>query len=85
MAVPHGKRRGKEVYRRRKLTEHAYAKMKNRVFGRMLVHGIAGVRSVCLLHAITHNLLHAHGLRSAAAGRNRWRIITRIHHRRAGE
>jgi hypothetical protein len=51
----------------------------------MLVHGIAGVRSVCLLHAITHNLLHAHGLRSAAAGRNRWRIITRIHHRRAGE
>jgi len=60
---------GKEVYRRRKLTEHAYAKMKNRGFGRMLVHGIAGVRSVCLLHAITHNLLHAHGLRSAAAGR----------------
>jgi len=58
---------GKEVYRRRKLTEHAYAKMKNRGFGRMLVHGIAAVRSVCMLHAIAHNLLHAQGLRSVAA------------------
>ncbi len=54
---------GKEVYRRRKLTEHAHAKMKNRGFGRMPVHGIAKVRSVCFLHAITHNLMHAHGLR----------------------
>ena len=58
---------GKEVYRRRKLTEHAHAKMKNRGFGRMLVHGIAAVRSVCMLHAIAHNLLHAQGLRSVAA------------------
>jgi Transposase DDE domain len=58
---------GKHVYRRRKLTEHAHAKMKNRGFGRMLVHGIAKVRPVCLLHAIAHNLLHAHGLRSVAA------------------
>ena len=58
---------GKAVYRRRKLTEHAHGKMKNRGFGRMLVHGIAKVRSVCLLHAIAQNLLHAHGLRSAAA------------------
>jgi transposase len=57
----------KATYRRRKLTEHAHAKMKNRGFGRMLVHGIAKVRAVCLLHAIAHNLLHAHGLRSAAA------------------
>jgi transposase len=58
---------GKATYRRRKLTEHAHAKMKNRGFDRMPVHGIAKVRSVCLLHAIAHNLLHAHGLRSAAA------------------
>ena len=58
---------GKDVYRRRKLTEHAHAKMKNRGFGRMLVHGIAKVRSVCFLQAIAHNLLHAHGVRCATA------------------
>ncbi len=58
---------GKDVYRRRKLTEHAHAKMKNRGFGRMLVHGIAKVRSVCFLQAIAHNLLHAHRVRCAAA------------------
>jgi hypothetical protein len=45
---------GKATYRRRKLTEHAHAKMKNRGFDRMPVHGIAKVRSVCLLHAIAH-------------------------------
>jgi transposase len=58
---------GKEVYRRRKLTEHAHAKMKNRGFARMLVHGIAKVRAVCLLHALAHNLLQAFWLRAAAA------------------
>jgi transposase len=59
---------GKEVYRRRKLTEHAHAhaKMKNRGFGRMAVHGIATVRVVCLLHALAHNLLQAQRLRAAA-------------------
>ena len=58
---------GQEVYRRRKLTEHAHAKMKNRGFGRMLVHGIAKVRVVCLLHALAHNLLHAYTRRCATA------------------
>lgn len=58
---------GQEVYRRRKLTEHAHAKMKNRGFGRMLVHGIATVRVVCLLHALAHNLLQACRLRAVAA------------------
>jgi transposase len=58
---------GQEVYRRRKLTEHAHAKMKNRGFGRMLVHGIAKVRVVCFLHALAHNLLHACGRRRAMA------------------
>jgi hypothetical protein len=58
---------GKLVYRRRKLTEHAHAKMKNRGFGQMLVHGTAAVRVVCLLHALAHNLLHAHHMRAAIA------------------
>ena len=57
---------GKVVYRRRKLTEHVHAKMKNRGFGRMLVHGIATVRVVCLLHALTHNLMQAYRLREAS-------------------
>ncbi len=54
---------GQAVYQRRKLTEHAHAKMKNRGFARMLVHGIETVRSVCRMHAIVHNMWHAHGLR----------------------
>lgn len=58
---------GQLVYRRRKLTEHAHAKMKNRGFGRVLVHGIAKSRVVCCLHALAHNLLHAHRRRCAPA------------------
>lgn len=57
---------GKAVYKRRKLTEHAHAKMKNRGFARMPVHGVKAVRSVCYMHAITQNLWHAHALRSRA-------------------
>lgn len=56
-----------KVYRRRKLTEHAHAKLKNRGFGRMLVHGVRKVRAVCLLHALAHNLMRACSLRAAAA------------------
>jgi transposase len=58
---------GQAVYRRRKLTEHAHAKMKNRGFARMAVHGIAKVRVVCLLHALAHNMMQAHGMRAAFA------------------
>lgn len=58
---------GKEVYRRRKLTEHVHAKMKNRGFAWMVVHGMKAVRGVCFLHAIAHNLLHAHGVRCQLA------------------
>lgn len=58
---------GKTVYRRRKLTEHAHAKMKNYGFGRMLVHGKAVVRNVCLMHALVQNLMNAQWLRQAAA------------------
>lgn len=56
----------KDIYRRRKLTEHVHAKLKNRGFGRMMVHGRAGVRVVCLLFAIAHNLFHALTRRAAA-------------------
>lgn len=56
---------GREVYRRRKLTEHVHAKLKNRGFARMLLHGIAKVRNICLLHALAHNLLQACRLRAA--------------------
>ena len=41
--------------------------MKNRGFARMLVHGIAKVRVVCLLHALGRNLVHAHHMRTAIA------------------
>jgi hypothetical protein len=41
-------------------------RLKNRGVGRMLVHDIAKVRSVCLLHAMALNPLHAQGLRCAA-------------------
>ena len=58
---------GQTVYRRRKLTEHAHARMKNRGFARMPVHGRGKVRVVCLLHALAHNLMHAHGMRAATA------------------
>jgi transposase len=58
---------GKDVYRRRKLTEQPHAQMKNRGFGRMPVHGRRGTGVVCFLHALAHNLLHAFGLRQAAA------------------
>lgn len=58
---------GKAAYRRRKLTEHAHAKMKNHGFGRMLVHGKAVVRNVCLMHALVQNLMNALWLRQAAA------------------
>ena len=56
---------GREVYRRRKLTEHVHAKLKNRGFARMMLHGVAKVRIVCLLHALAHNLLQACRLRAA--------------------
>jgi len=58
---------GTLVYGRRKLTEHAHARMKNRGLVRMLVHGITKVRSVCLLHGLAHNMLWAHRARAAAA------------------
>ena len=55
------------VYARRPMTEHVHAKIKNRGFGRILVRGLDRVRCVCLLHAVTHNLLHALTRRAALA------------------
>jgi transposase len=48
---------GKAVYARRSRTEHPHARMKNCGFGRMLVRGLPKVRTVCLLHAVAHNLV----------------------------
>jgi transposase len=56
---------GKAVYARRSRTEHPHGRMKNCGFGRMLVRGLEKVRSVCLLHAVTHNFVLA-GVRPAA-------------------
>lgn len=58
---------GQAVYRRRKLTEHVHAKMKNRGFDKMPLHGLVKVQAVCLLHALAHNALQAHRLRKANA------------------
>jgi transposase len=54
------------IYRRRKLTEHAHARLKNRGFGRMLVHGLRKVRMVCLLHALAHNLMWMGSIKASA-------------------
>lgn len=59
---------GKQVYARRSRTEHPHARMKNCGFGRMLVRGMEKVRSVCLLHAVAHNLILAAARRAARAG-----------------
>jgi transposase len=50
---------GQAVYKRRSNTEHVHARLKNRGFGRMLLRGLAKVRTACLLHAVTHNLMWA--------------------------
>ena len=54
---------GEEVYARRKHTERAHGRMKNRGLGRLLVRSIAKVRCVVLLHAIADMLWRAHNLR----------------------
>jgi transposase len=54
---------GQQIYARRKHIERAHAQMKNRGLGRLLVRGLEKVRAVALLHAIAHNLWHAHRLR----------------------
>lgn len=58
---------GKEIYRRRKLTERAHGVMKNRGLSRFLVHGRDKVRAVCLLQALALNLSWANTLRRRLA------------------
>jgi transposase len=50
---------GQAIYKRRSNTEHVHARLKNRGFGQMVLRGLAKVRTACLLHAVTHNLLWA--------------------------
>ena len=56
---------GHAVYKRRSNTEHAHARLKNRGFDRMVLRGLAKVRTACWLHAITHNLMWAISRRAA--------------------
>ena len=58
---------GAAVLRRRKRIELVNAHIKTRGLGRLLVRGLAKVRSVLCLHALAHNLMTAHRLRLAAA------------------
>jgi transposase/nucleoid-associated protein YgaU len=55
------------VYSRRKRIELVNAQMKNRGFGRITVRGLLKAKAVALWHALAHNLLAAHRLRTALA------------------
>jgi transposase/ribosomal protein L34 len=56
---------GQSVYARRKHTERAHGRMKNRGLEQLPVRGLVKVRCVALLHALADTLLRAHNLRRA--------------------
>ena len=56
---------GRTIAKRRGAIERVNGNLKNRGMGRMMVRGLANVQAVCLLHAIAHNLMTAHRLRTA--------------------
>jgi transposase len=58
---------GQEVYRRRKLIERVNADRKNHGFGFLAVRGLIKAKAFALLHALAHNLVTAHRLRTQAA------------------
>jgi transposase len=58
---------GQEVYRLRKLIERINANLKNHGFGFIPVRGLMKAKAVALWHALAHNLMAAHRLRSQAA------------------
>ena len=58
---------GQDIYGLRKLIEWVNADLKNRGFGFVPVRGLLKARAVALLHALGHNLLVAHRLRTQAA------------------
>lgn len=58
---------GQEIYARRKHTERAHGRMKNRGLARLPVRGLVKARCVALLHALADMLLRAHNMRLAQA------------------
>ena len=56
---------GQQVYARRRRIERVNANLKAKGLGRLLVRGLAKVQATCLLHALAHNLMTAHRLRTA--------------------
>ena len=58
-----------EVYKvRSQVAEWVNAVRRNHDFRQVLVRGLEKVRSVTLLHVITHDLMHGARLQMAAAG-----------------
>jgi transposase len=58
---------GKKVYALRKLIERVNADRKNHGFGFLYVRGLIKTKAVALWHALAHNLMTAHRLRSQTA------------------
>jgi transposase len=58
---------GQQVYGLRKLIERINANLKNHGFGFLHVRGRIKAKAVALWHALAHNLMAAHRLRSKAA------------------
>jgi transposase len=58
---------GQQVYGFRKLIERINANLKNHGFGFIPVRGLIKAKAVALWHALAHNLMAAHRLRSKAA------------------
>lgn len=58
---------GKLVYGRRKLIEPINGRLKNGNWRRLVLRGLAKVRTEALLHALAHNLCRGHALRLARA------------------
>lgn len=58
---------GQEVYGLRKLIEWINANLKNHGFGFIPVRGLIKAKAVALWHALAHNLMTAHRLRTKTA------------------
>jgi transposase/ribosomal protein L34 len=58
---------GRDIYARRKHTERAHGRMKNRGLARLPVRGLLKARCFALLHALADMLLRAHNMRLAQA------------------
>jgi transposase len=58
---------GQMIYRLRKLIERVNAERKNHGFGCLPVRGLLKTKAVALMHALAHNLMAAHRLRTQCA------------------